>query len=105
MTRRRKGENNEVSTLVWKKPENREKQRKEASEKRRKAKQESYEGISAKKDLEIEESIWKDRVRANTSTKGLGSYNWVKRGICAKKEKSVYLVYFIAKKDRKQWMV
>jgi len=38
LTGRRKGENNEVSTLVWKKPENREKQRKEASKKKRKAK-------------------------------------------------------------------
>jgi len=64
-----------VPTPVWKKLGNREKKRKEANKKRRKAKQESYEGISAKKDLEIEESIWKDRVRANTSAKGLGSCN------------------------------
>ena len=34
-----KGKNNKMSTLVWKKPENRKKQKKEASEKERKAKQ------------------------------------------------------------------
>jgi len=44
-------------TPVKKKLGNREKQRKEASEKRRKAKQESYERISAKKILEVKESI------------------------------------------------
>ena len=51
------GENNKVSTLVWKKPGNREKQRKEASKKERKAKWENSERISAKKILEVEKSI------------------------------------------------
>ena len=62
-------------TPVKKKLGNREKQRKEASEKRRKAKQESYEEISAKKILEVKESIQKNRVRASTSVKGLGPSN------------------------------
>jgi len=51
------GKNNKVSTLVWKKPGNREKQRKEASKKERKAKWESSKRISAKKILEVEKSI------------------------------------------------
>ena len=81
-----------MSTLVWKKPGNREKQRKKASKKRRKARWGSSKRVSAEKILEIEESIWKDRVRANASAKGLEPCNWVKEGICAKKGESVYIV-------------
>jgi len=62
-------------TSVKKKLGNREKQRKEASEKRRKAKQGSYEGISAKKILEVKESIQKNKIRASASAKGLGPCN------------------------------
>ena len=81
-----------MSTLVWKKPGNREKQRKEASKKKRKARWGSSKRVSAEKILEIEESIWKSKVKANTSAKGLGPYNWVKGGICTKKEESIYIV-------------
>ena len=68
----REGENNKVSTLVWKKPGNREKQKKEASKKERKAKWKSSKRVSTKKILEMEESIWKGKVRVNASAKDLG---------------------------------
>jgi len=42
--------------------------------------------------LEIEKSIWEERVRKDASVKGLGSCNRVKRGVCAKKEESVFIV-------------
>jgi len=42
--------------------------------------------------LEIEKSIWEKRVREDASAKGLGSCNRVKRGICTKKEKCVFIV-------------
>ena len=87
-----RGENDKVSTLVWKKPGNRKKQSKEASKKRRKARWGNSERVSTEKILEVEESIWKGRVRANASAKGLGPCNWVKGGICAKKGKSICIV-------------
>jgi len=42
--------------------------------------------------LEIEKSIWKERVREDASVKGLGSYNRVKRGVYTKKGKGVFIV-------------
>jgi len=35
---------------------------------------------------------WKERVRKNASAKGLGSCDKVKRGVCAKKGKGVFIV-------------
>jgi len=35
---------------------------------------------------------WEERIRKNTSAKGLGSCDRVKRGVCAKKEKGVFIV-------------
>ena len=40
----------------------------------------------------MEKSIWEERVREDTSAKGLGSCNRVKRGVCAKKEEGVFIV-------------
>jgi len=40
----------------------------------------------------MEKSIWKKRVREDTSVKGLGSCNRVKRGVCAKKGKGIFIV-------------
>jgi len=40
----------------------------------------------------MEKSIWEERVRKNTSAKGLGSYNRVKTEVCAKKGESVLIV-------------
>jgi len=42
--------------------------------------------------LEIEKSIWKERVREDASVKGLGSYNRVKRGVYTKKGEGVFIV-------------
>ena len=40
----------------------------------------------------MEKSIWEQRIGKNASTKGLGSCNRVKRGICAKKGEGVFIV-------------
>ena len=40
----------------------------------------------------MEKSIWKKRVREDTSVKGLGSCNRVKRGVYAKKGEGVFIV-------------
>jgi len=37
----------------------------------------------------MEKSIWEERVREDTSAKGLGSCDRVKREVCAKKEEGV----------------
>jgi len=42
--------------------------------------------------LEIEKSIWKERVGEDASAKGLGSCNRVKRGVYTKKEEGVFIV-------------
>ena len=42
--------------------------------------------------MEVEESVWKGKVGANASVKGLGPCNQVKGGICTKKGKSVCIV-------------
>ena len=47
----------------------------------------------------MEESIQKDRVRANASVKDLGPCNWVKEEICTKKEESVCIVKRRAKRS------
>jgi len=40
----------------------------------------------------VEESIWKERVRKNTSAKGLGLYYRVKGEICTKKGEGLLIV-------------
>ena len=40
----------------------------------------------------MEKSIWEERVRKNASAKGLGSCNRVKREVCAKKGKGIFIV-------------
>ena len=40
----------------------------------------------------MEKSIWEEKVRKNASVKGLGSCDRVKRGVCAKKGKGVFIV-------------
>ena len=42
--------------------------------------------------MEIEKSIWEERVGKNASVKGLGLCDRVKRGVCAKKEEGVFIV-------------
>jgi len=42
--------------------------------------------------LEIEKSIWKERIGEDASAKGLGSCNRVKRGVCTEKGESVFIV-------------
>jgi len=42
--------------------------------------------------LEIEKSIWEEKVGKNASAKGPGLCDRVKRGVCAKKEKGVFIV-------------
>jgi len=42
--------------------------------------------------LEIEKSIWKERVREDTSAKGLGLCDRVKERIYAKEDKGVFTV-------------
>jgi len=40
----------------------------------------------------VEKSLWKERVRKDTSTKSLGSYYKAKRWVCAKKGESIFTV-------------
>ena len=49
--------------------------------------------------MEVEKSIWKERARKNASAKGLGSCDRVKRGVCAKKGKGVFIVKRREKRD------
>jgi len=42
--------------------------------------------------LEIEKSIWEERVGENASAKGLGLCNRVKGGVCTKKGEDVFIV-------------
>jgi len=42
--------------------------------------------------LEIEKSIWEKRVGEDASAKGLGSCNRVKREVCTKKGKGIFIV-------------
>jgi len=42
--------------------------------------------------LEIEESIWEEKLKKNTSTKDLELYYKVKGGICTKKRKGLLVV-------------
>jgi len=42
--------------------------------------------------LEIEKSIWEEKVGKNASAKGLGSCDRVKRGVYAKKEEGIFIV-------------
>ena len=42
--------------------------------------------------MEIEKSIWEKRIGEDASVKGLESCNRVKRGVCAKKGKGVFIV-------------
>jgi len=40
----------------------------------------------------VKKSLWKERVRKNTSVKSLGSCYRVERGVCAKEEESIFTV-------------
>jgi len=42
--------------------------------------------------LEIEESVWKKRVREDASAKGLGPYNRVERRLYAKKREGILII-------------
>jgi len=48
--------------------------------------------------LEIEKSIWEERVGENASAKGLGLCNRVKGGVCTKKGK----MYLLSREKREK---
>jgi len=66
--------------------------RKSSKENRERRGQRDTKGIGTQEILEVEKSIWKERVRNNASAKGLGSCDRVKRGVCAKKGEGVFIV-------------
>ena len=79
-----------MSTTIWEKQENtKEKKKREI---RKAEKEEDNRKNSAKKVLEVKKGVQKNRVRENASTKGLGSCNWIKEGICTKERKGVFTI-------------
>ena len=77
-----------MSTNIWKeKVRNTEKETGE-KDRRKKISRE----ISTQEILEMEKSIWKERIRKNVHQKTIELCNRVKRGICTKEEESVFII-------------
>ena len=72
------------------------KKKKQEEEKEKEVKKEWRRGdpkeVGTKKILEMEESIWEERVRKNVSVKGLGPRNWVEGRVYTEERKGVFII-------------
>jgi len=77
--------------ILWKKKARR-REGKRSQKGRKKWRQGDSKEVGTTKILEMEESIWKERVRKNASVKGLGLRDWVKGRVYTEEREGVFIV-------------